>query len=80
MAQGDNVQEISKTEALQVYLNTGKTDASGAPIIRRVTVNGVNPNTEEQAKYDLAYSLASLTSQNVEGIRLRRTTELGPVG
>ncbi len=79
MAKGDTVQEMSKAEALQLALNTGETSENGTPIVRRVTINGINPDAQEQAKYDLAYSLASLTSQSVEGVRIRRVTELGPI-
>ncbi len=79
MASGDTVQEISKAEVLVLTLNTGKTNENGKPIVRRVNVSGISPAAQEQAKYDMAYSLAALTSQSVEGIRVRRVTDLGPI-
>ncbi len=80
MAAGDTVTELGKAQSIVIYLNTGSTDADGKPIIDRVTVNNVNPSAQEQAKYDFAYALAGLTSKTVEGIDVRTTTELGPVG
>ncbi len=79
MAKGDSVTELGKNETLTIYLNTGQTDQNGKPILARVTVNGLNPSAQEQAKYDFAYGLAGLTSKSVEGINLRTTTELGPI-
>ncbi len=79
MAAGDTVKELGKREALTIYLNTGQTDQNGNPILARVTVNGVNPSAQEQAKYDFAYALASLTDKSVEDIRVRTITQLGPI-
>ena len=80
MAAGDAVTELGKKESLMIYLNTGQVDQNGKPILTRVTVNGVNPSAQEQAKYDFAYALAGLTSKSVEGVNVRTTTELGPIG
>jgi hypothetical protein len=79
MAVGDAVTELGKSESLMIYLNTGQTDQNGNPILTRTTINGINPAVEEQAKYDFAYALASLTAKSVEDIRVRTTTQLGPI-
>jgi hypothetical protein len=79
MAAGDTVSELGKTQSVVLYLNTGQVDAKGNPIIKRTTVNGINPAVAEQAKYDFAYALAGLTSKSVEGIDVRTVTELGPI-
>jgi uncharacterized protein YlbG (UPF0298 family) len=79
MAAGDTVSELGKTQSVVLYLNTGQVDAKGNQIIKRTTVNGINPAVAEQAKYDFAYALAGLTSKSVEGIDVRTVTELGPI-
>lgn len=79
MAAGDTVTELDKKESIVIYLNTGNLDANGKPIINRATVNGVNPQAQEQDKYDFAYALAGLTSKTVEGVDVRTNTSLGPI-
>lgn len=79
MAAGDTVNELGKSQSLVIYLNTGEVDSNGKPIINRATINSVNPEAQEQDKYDFAYALAGLTSKTVDGINVRTNTSLGPI-
>lgn len=79
MSTGDTVTELDKKESVVIYLNTGNVDANGKPIIDRTTINGVNPDAQEQDKYDFAYAIAGLTSKTVDGIDVRTNISLGPI-
>lgn len=61
--------------ALVLVYQTGLTD-TGAPITRQRTLNNIVYNASEQAVYDAAHAIFSLSEYNLIDIYFRKTEEL----
>ncbi|ADY55542.1 protein of unknown function DUF1659 [Syntrophobotulus glycolicus DSM 8271] len=61
--------------ALVIVYQTGLSD-SGAPITRQRTLNNIGRNISEQAVYEAAHAIFSLSEHTLLEVYFRRTDEL----
>ena len=78
MALGDTVVVGENEKRLSLLWDTGAVDENGDPVTRRQTIR-VEATASDQDCYDIAYTLASLTTYTLVDISVSESTPLGPI-